>query len=157
MNADKLNRPSANPGGMECQTCGRIFIGDESHSECGLCHNTRPTAVASHAEGEVVAWRWRDDVRPGLPWKTTTDVDVIDQLRAKGGYEIEPLFAHPPRSVDEALKVPDGYLLVRDPIHWGQEENKAWHRAIPSVRNAFIALANVTPKPAAMAARGGEK
>jgi hypothetical protein len=65
--------------------------------------------------------------------------------------------AHPPRSGDEALKVPDGYLLVRDPIHWGQEENKAWHRAIPSVRNAFIALANVTPKPAAMAARGADK
>lgn len=41
---DTANRPSANPGGMECQTCGRIFIGDESHSECGLCHNTRAAA-----------------------------------------------------------------------------------------------------------------
>lgn len=45
--------------------------------------------------GEAVAWRWRDDVRPGLPWRTTTDADVITELRAKGGYEIEQLFTHP--------------------------------------------------------------
>lgn len=31
------NRPSAAPGGVECHTCGCIFIGDESHTECGVC------------------------------------------------------------------------------------------------------------------------
>lgn len=40
---------------------------------------------------DVVAWRWRDDARPGLPWHTTTDAGVIQQMEATGGYEIEPL------------------------------------------------------------------
>jgi hypothetical protein len=31
------NRASDNPGGMECQNCGVIFVGDESHSLCGVC------------------------------------------------------------------------------------------------------------------------
>lgn len=31
------DRASKCPGGMECSTCGCIFIGDESHDECGVC------------------------------------------------------------------------------------------------------------------------
>jgi hypothetical protein len=40
---------------------------------------------------DVVAWRWRDNVRPGLPWDVTDDEDVINGMRRTGGYEIEPL------------------------------------------------------------------
>lgn len=31
------DRPSQKPGGCECQNCGCIFIGDESHQFCGVC------------------------------------------------------------------------------------------------------------------------
>lgn len=30
-------RPSPTPGGCECQRCGCIFVGDESHQFCGVC------------------------------------------------------------------------------------------------------------------------
>lgn len=31
------DRPAKNPGGMECQECGVIFIGEEWHYECAVC------------------------------------------------------------------------------------------------------------------------
>lgn len=31
------DRASAYPGGMECMTCGCVFVGDESHEDCGVC------------------------------------------------------------------------------------------------------------------------
>lgn len=31
------DRPTSNPGGMDCQHCGVIFVGDESHSLCAVC------------------------------------------------------------------------------------------------------------------------
>jgi len=31
------NRPANNPGGMECQKCQCIFIGEEWHAYCGDC------------------------------------------------------------------------------------------------------------------------
>jgi hypothetical protein len=31
------DRPTENPGGMQCELCDEIFIGDESHSMCGVC------------------------------------------------------------------------------------------------------------------------
>lgn len=41
------NRPTTNPGGLECLTCGCIFIGDESHTECAVCYEeTRRTHAA---------------------------------------------------------------------------------------------------------------
>lgn len=31
------DRPATNPGGMDCQECGVIFIGEEWHSRCAVC------------------------------------------------------------------------------------------------------------------------
>lgn len=31
------NRPAKNPGGMQCERCDEIFIGEEWHQFCGLC------------------------------------------------------------------------------------------------------------------------
>lgn len=31
------DRPARNPGGMECMSCGVIFIGEEWHDLCRLC------------------------------------------------------------------------------------------------------------------------
>lgn len=63
---------------------------------------------------EAVAWRWRDDVHPGLPWRTTTDSEVIDQLRSNGGYEIEPLFTRPQPQVDEDRRDAERYRWLRN-------------------------------------------
>lgn len=38
------NRPAAYPGGMECETCGSIFIGEEWHRECAFCLSSRRAA-----------------------------------------------------------------------------------------------------------------
>lgn len=40
---------------------------------------------------DVVAWRYRDNVRPGLPWELTDDFSLFVRIKADGGYEIEPL------------------------------------------------------------------
>ena len=44
------NRPAQNPGGMECTSCGAIFIGEEWHSECGVCHAKWQAALANKRE-----------------------------------------------------------------------------------------------------------
>ena len=31
------DRPAKNPGGMQCERCDEIFIGDEWHAFCGIC------------------------------------------------------------------------------------------------------------------------
>lgn len=31
------DRPAKNPGGMQCNACDEIFIGEEWHEFCGLC------------------------------------------------------------------------------------------------------------------------
>jgi hypothetical protein len=31
------DRPATNPGGMECQRCNNIFVGEEWHEFCGIC------------------------------------------------------------------------------------------------------------------------
>ena len=36
------DRPAKNPGGMECQTCDTIFVGEEWHDECAVCDADRP-------------------------------------------------------------------------------------------------------------------
>lgn len=35
--AIKRDRPAQEPGGVECQACGCIFIGEEWHSVCAVC------------------------------------------------------------------------------------------------------------------------
>jgi len=31
------DRPAANPGGMQCERCDEIFIGEEWHACCAIC------------------------------------------------------------------------------------------------------------------------
>lgn len=31
------SRPAREPGGMECDSCGCIFIGEEWHNHCAVC------------------------------------------------------------------------------------------------------------------------
>jgi rubrerythrin len=35
------DRPTSEPGGMECQTCGVIFVGAEWHYDCAVCDAKR--------------------------------------------------------------------------------------------------------------------
>lgn len=43
----KKDRPAKNPGGVECERCGCIFIGEEWHSLCGICFASPPNAGTS--------------------------------------------------------------------------------------------------------------
>jgi len=31
------DRPAKNPGGMQCEKCDEIFVGEEWHVLCGIC------------------------------------------------------------------------------------------------------------------------
>lgn len=33
----KRDRPARNPGGMQCEECDEIFIGEDWHAYCGIC------------------------------------------------------------------------------------------------------------------------
>jgi rubredoxin len=35
--AQPHDRPAANPGGMQCEDCGAIFVGAEWHARCAVC------------------------------------------------------------------------------------------------------------------------
>jgi Zn finger protein HypA/HybF involved in hydrogenase expression len=35
----KRDRPATNPGGMQCENCDEIFIGEEWHSYCAICQS----------------------------------------------------------------------------------------------------------------------
>lgn len=48
---ERLNRDRAakNPGGMQCQKCDEIFIGEEWHILCGVCVKLRdPSQPRDH-------------------------------------------------------------------------------------------------------------
>lgn len=42
-NSERINRdrPATNPGGMQCEACDEIFIGEEWHSYCAVCEALR--------------------------------------------------------------------------------------------------------------------
>jgi hypothetical protein len=33
----RRDRPAKTPGGMVCEECSNVFIGDEHHAFCGIC------------------------------------------------------------------------------------------------------------------------
>lgn len=48
---DRINRDRAaeNPGGMQCEKCDEIFIGEEWHLLCAICVKLRdPSEPRSH-------------------------------------------------------------------------------------------------------------
>lgn len=42
--ARPYDRPTNEPGGMECEECGVIFIGAEWHTICAVCYARTETA-----------------------------------------------------------------------------------------------------------------
>jgi hypothetical protein len=55
--AQNINRPAENPGGCECKNCGRIFIGEEWHTECGVCAAPAPVVTRDFL-GQLVRDAW---------------------------------------------------------------------------------------------------
>lgn len=51
------DRPAKNPGGMQCQDCDKIFVGEEWHAFCAICYARRvaespaKTTGTQHLEG----------------------------------------------------------------------------------------------------------
>lgn len=45
--SEERNRPSSNPGGMQCSKCDEIFVGDEMHQFCGLCIKEVAAGIAA--------------------------------------------------------------------------------------------------------------
>ena len=41
----RINRATSNPGGMECEECGVIFVGSITHALCGICNARRLLAL----------------------------------------------------------------------------------------------------------------
>lgn len=37
--APNRNRPAVEPGGMQCENCDEIFIGEDWHAYCALCQD----------------------------------------------------------------------------------------------------------------------
>jgi hypothetical protein len=35
----KRDRPATSPGGMQCENCDEIFLGEEWHSYCAICQS----------------------------------------------------------------------------------------------------------------------
>lgn len=49
------DRHAKNPGGMDCQECGEVFIGEEWHQYCAICIEVVAKRVAvaqGRADGE---------------------------------------------------------------------------------------------------------
>jgi len=47
-----VNRATDNPGGMECEDCGVIFVGSLTHALCNLCHAKMLLARPENADLE---------------------------------------------------------------------------------------------------------
>ena len=45
-----INRATLNPGGMECEECGVIFVGSITHALCGICNARRLLALPENAD-----------------------------------------------------------------------------------------------------------
>ena len=40
------DRPAKNPGGMQCERCDEIFIGEEWHAFCAICVQKNADEIA---------------------------------------------------------------------------------------------------------------
>jgi hypothetical protein len=74
------NRPTDEPGGIECMKCGRIFIGGPEHDVCGVC-------AAAHSVPMAEGWK----TVPIEPTDEMSDAAAISQERASA---LEWTFAH---------------------------------------------------------------
>lgn len=46
------DRPAVNPGGMWCERCDCIFIGEETHVFCGVCVKDVADEIARAKRGD---------------------------------------------------------------------------------------------------------
>lgn len=105
------DRASKCPGGMECSTCGCIFIGDESHGECGVCAANRREDIATAEECSVVG----DDFAAWLEHEMPAGTVIGDPKwwgkRIAGRVHI----THPPRAAEDARDA-ERYRWLRENI-----------------------------------------
>ncbi len=47
----KRDRPARNPGGMVCEKCSEIFIGEEWHTLCAICVKQVADKIAAGQRG----------------------------------------------------------------------------------------------------------
>jgi Zn finger protein HypA/HybF involved in hydrogenase expression len=50
--AQPYDRPAREPGGCECIHCNVIFIGEEWHTECAVCHAQNEARLKANRERE---------------------------------------------------------------------------------------------------------
>lgn len=43
----KRDRPARNPGGMVCEKCSEVFIGEPWHSLCAVCMDQMAAQIAA--------------------------------------------------------------------------------------------------------------
>ena len=113
------NRATTEPGGVGCERCGTVFVGDEGDAICGICYAedeyrgaANPSAVLKlieaarlnrggdegrqAGEGEApVAWRWRS--APDKDWWVSVRPFSADNCG-------EPLYTRPTPATPEGLR-----------------------------------------------------
>ena len=52
----KRDRPAKNPGGMQCEACDEIFVGEPWHRFCALCQKRRDDAHCRDVFAENVKY-----------------------------------------------------------------------------------------------------
>jgi len=78
---NKRDRDARNPGGMECERCGCIFVGAEWHTICGECVDAASAAPyqGSDLHKAAVNEYWKPLLSPAA---SAEDAPVADELRA---------------------------------------------------------------------------
>lgn len=111
MNANDYDSPGDNKAAVyitqaEYDARGTVVIRCCEHdSDCAVhnapfmpigpcdCSISEPVSEgAAVITDEVVAWRWRDNIRPGLTWFLTDSADWAKQLGELRDNDVEPLY-----------------------------------------------------------------
>ncbi|AHX16180.1 hypothetical protein CH75_06235 [Dyella jiangningensis] len=146
----------------KCMSRGPVMVIEDEdeevpgHDPALLAWNTRPTAVASHAEGEVVAWMVTRDRDPTFP-RTYSEKELAVACAASVTLppfaKIVDLYTHPPRSGDEADAA--RYRWLRDRGWFTNNYGEFEASDDETAEHVSVMLDQAID--AAMAARGGEK
>jgi hypothetical protein len=116
----KRDRAAINPGGMECQTCGHIFIGEEWHTQCAVCvsaQESKPVISLPHSaemrelakQALIANERTKDE--PVEQWAQR----LVDSMYAAPSVSAQDASPKDVEPVSWAVQLPDGSL---SPIGW---------------------------------------
>src|SRR5687768_5427237 len=116
------DRPAANPGGMDCQECGVIFVGEEWHQLCAVCEAHRvPAMTDTNSKAQVTDAMVRaamDEARCH-----TVDNDLADYMSR---IVEECIRAALVSTQAQASATPNGWKLV--PVEPVPEMLASWYR-----------------------------